>query len=178
MNFTLLSIGLGALYLFVLVCLILIAYAGWSLAPWLPIHRRDIKRVLNVAELKEGDVFVELGSGTGAMTMAAGRVPGVKARGVELSPFLWLISWVRAKLSRRSNANFHVGSLFAHDFSDATVVYVFGMPRTNENLIKKLRSTVKPGTRIVSYTFAIDGLPEVVFDKPEGQSSVYLYVMD
>ena len=47
--------------------------------------------------------------------------------------------------------------LFKTDFSTATVVTLFLFPELNERLAPRLRSSLRPGSRIVAYQFGIPG---------------------
>ena len=48
---------------------------------------------------------------------------------------------------------FLIQDLFTSDFKDATVVTLYLSPSLNERLIPKLKTELKPGTRIVSHAF-------------------------
>ncbi|MDP3970775.1 MAG: class I SAM-dependent methyltransferase [bacterium] len=153
------------------------AIAALSLAPWVPMRSRDLERINKLANFKSGETFYDLGCGDGKVVLYAGERNDITAIGIELALPMYLICKVRKTLSMRKNINFKLGNIFNKDFSDADVVYVFGMPKTIKNKLKdKLVKELKPGSRIISYTFSFPGLTPVVVDKPTPKDiSIYVY---
>jgi hypothetical protein len=56
--------------------------------------------------------------------------------------------------------------------SEATVVSIYQGQEINNKLIKKFEEELKPGTRIVSYSFTFDGWEPI---KKGSDSKIYLY---
>jgi cyclopropane fatty-acyl-phospholipid synthase-like methyltransferase len=166
-------------FLFLVLFLIFFtfAWAGKSLAPWVPCRKKDIKRVLSIAELKPGEVFYELGCGDGRVVVAANKNYQVRAIGVELAVLLYIAAKIRQCFNWNKNLEIRYGSLFKEDLASADVVYVFGMPQTLKAKFKeKLEKELKPGARVVSYVFPIEGWKPIKIDKPtEKDLNVYLY---
>lgn len=117
-----------------------------------PTPRAVVDEMLALARVGPGDVLYDLGSGDGRIPIAAARVHGVRAVGIDIDP----------ELIEKANANaiaagvadrvaFRNDDLFTSDFSDATVVTLFLYPDLNLKLRPRLLSELKPGTRIVSY---------------------------
>lgn len=143
---------------------------GLSMAPWVPLRKRDINRVLKLADLKPGQTFYELGSGDGRMLRA---IPdNIKAIGLEINPLLFLYSKLRSP-----KKIIKLKSLYQEDLSSADVVFVFGMPdKLAKKLKDKLTRELKPGTKVISYTFAFKDWQPIIQDKPnEKEVSIYLY---
>jgi len=155
--------------------LIPLAIAGISFAPWVPTWRADVDRALQLAALKPGEVFYDLGCGDGKAVFAAAKL-GAHATGIEIAWPLYLFCQIK-KLLFSSSARFKLGNLFHLDISDADVIYIFGMPKTiQQKLRDKLERELKPGTRVVSYAFPIHGWEAITKDKPTPkQMSLYLY---
>ncbi len=143
---------------------------GLSLAPWVPLRKRDIKRVLRLANLKPGQVFYELGCGDGRLIRS---IPdNITAIGLEINPLLYLYSKLRSR-----NKIIKLKNLYKEDLSTADVIFVFGMP---EKIAKKLKAKLikelKPGTKIISYAFEFKDWQPVTQDKPNKKEvSIYLY---
>jgi O-methyltransferase involved in polyketide biosynthesis len=56
---------------------------------------------------------------------------------------------------------FVVQDLFKTDFSEASVLALYLFPEMNARLLPKIRSEMRPGSRVVSYQFGIgDWVPE------------------
>jgi hypothetical protein len=121
---------------------------------WVPTPSALIEKMLDIAHLAPQDRLVDLGSGDGAIVIAAAR-RGARARGIEYDRRLVELSKRRAQgagVTRRTT--FVRGDIFGTDFSDASVVTAFLLPSMN----LRLRPTflaMKPGTRIVANTFGI-----------------------
>ncbi len=176
MNIPIISTLLLVFYLLVFLLLVFFAIAGVSLAPWVPLYPKDKKRIMELLALRDGDILYELGSGTGIVTIAASRVNGVRATGLELSPVLYWYSLLKKIALRAPHARFLLRNLYTVDLSDATVIYFYGLPKNNHKIVKKLLADCKPGTRIVSYTFSMDGLPLIERNKPiETVVPIYIY---
>ena len=159
------------------VCLGSLALGSWLFAPWLPTRGRDLERIGKVLALTPTDVVYDLGGGDGRGGFYLAKQFKVRAYGVEVGIPLILWCWVRKWLTRASGTTFLWKNFFKVDVSDATVVYLFGLPRTlNEKMEAKLRRELKPGARVVSYTFSFKGLTPERVDKPnEDEVSIYVY---
>ncbi len=161
----------------VILILTPIAITGFSLAPWVPTRKKDLERINKIANLKKGEIFYELGSGNGKVSYyIAKNNPDVKVHGFELSFPLLIYSKLINLFFKEKNLKFKLRNIFKQDLSKADVIYVFGMPKVLENKLKeKILKEVKKGTRIISYTFKIEGLNPVKKDILEKQASIYLY---
>ncbi len=174
------------LILFIILIIILIAiclsflnavWAANSLAPWVPSKKRDLQRIFKLAALKPNETFYDSGCGNGKVVFYACKNFPVKAVGLEIFLPLFLICKIRQFFHRGANLTFKYKNLFKEDLSAADVVYVFGMPRAIKNKLKqKLERELKPGSRVISYTFPITGWVPEIIDKPnKGKLSIYLY---
>jgi hypothetical protein len=121
---------------------------------YVPTRMKTVERMLDFAEIKPGEVLVDLGSGDGRIVLAAAR-RGANARGIELDEGRYRIAlcWAdEQKLSAR--ARFLRMDLFQHDFTDAAVVTLYLLPGLNLKLRPQLLE-MRPGTRIVSHAFTM-----------------------
>jgi len=173
------------IYLFILLAIILVfgtaAYAGLVAAPWLPVFKKDIRRVVQVADVQEGDVVYDIGSGDGRILVAIAN--SSKARriiGYEISFLLYVWSklriWFRgfSKLIEIRGDNF-----LSRDLSSANVVFCFLTPKAMKKLAPKFKKELKKGTRIVSYSFSLPGWEPVETNRPDDKSMpIFKYVVD
>src|SRR5437016_4586487 len=115
--------------LFIDIILFLLALsmmiAAFSLAPWVPSPKKYVERGLELAKIKPGERFYDLGCGDGRTVVHAAKHFGASATGIELAFPLFVAAKVRVFLSRVKTANILFGDLFKRDLSDADVIYVY-----------------------------------------------------
>ncbi len=127
-------------------------------AVFVPTPPDVVKQMLGLAAVKKDDVLYDLGSGDGRIVIAAAKTHGCKAVGVELDKELVTKSRERAKEAEVEKlVTFEEADLFEADFSGATVVALYILPKMSQKLIPKF-DKLKPGSRIVSHCFAIPGI--------------------
>jgi ribosomal protein L11 methylase PrmA len=115
---------------------------------------------LTLAGVTENDVVYDLGSGDGRLPILAAQLHGARGVGVEIDPKLVAVSRLNAKEAGVSDrVTFIEGDLFAADISPATVVVLYLSSSVLRQLEPKLKTELKPGTRIVSHQFWIPGWP-------------------
>ncbi|MBI3956911.1 MAG: class I SAM-dependent methyltransferase [Candidatus Kerfeldbacteria bacterium] len=175
------SDSVGALLVLVAVVLVFgtAAWAGLRAAPWVPTRERDIRRMLDLAELKRGERLVDLGCGDGRVLTFAARDYGALATGYEISLLPYLVAKLRClfhpSLQRQLDVRYR--DFYRVSLSEADVVFCFLTPMAMKRLKTKFVQELKPGARVVSYAFALTELPGVVAQKPDKtQATAYLYV--
>ncbi|MBC8339624.1 MAG: SAM-dependent methyltransferase [Rhodospirillales bacterium] len=125
----------------------------------------------------DGPIY-ELGSGWGGLArVLAGRYPDSPVRGFEISLLPWAVSAVRLKLGGPDNLCFRYQDFNKADLSGAALVvcYLPGPPM--EKLRPKLEAELRPGTLVLSNTFALRGWQAIdTRTAPDMyRSQVYLY---
>lgn len=165
--------------LFIIVCGFSLIFSVLSFAPWVPSRGRDLDRIFKLADLKPGQIFYDLGCGDGKVALYAANNYKVKAIGLEISLPLYLVCKLRQVLNKSSNLKFKFKNLYKENLAAADAIYFFGMPYVlNEKFCQKLKRELKPGTKIISYSFKLPGWRPKIIDKPsEKDLSVYLYVV-
>jgi SAM-dependent methyltransferase len=121
---------------------------------YVPTPQPVVDAMLELAQVKPGDVVYDLGSGDGRIVIAAAKKYGASGVGIEIDPVLVKKARenaVAAGVSAR--VRFVTQNLFTADVSRASVVTLYLLQSINERLRPKLVRELKPGTRIVSHVF-------------------------
>lgn len=159
----------------ILIFGIWIAWSAIVGAPWLPTPKKRVRFMLEIADVVEDDVVYDLGSGDGRIVVMAAKEFGAQSVGIEIDPIRLL--WSRFAVRRhklRSRAKVVRGNFFEMDLSEATVVTLYQGHEINKKIRDKLAQDLRPGTRVVSYRFILDGWTPIQINE---ESSTYLYVV-
>jgi SAM-dependent methyltransferase len=160
-----------------ILCLLSTAYAGWSLIIWVPTRFADLPRILSLANLQKNDIVYDLGCGNGRVALYLAKHSAAEIIGLEIALPFYLLSKARQLMSGQKNLSVRCRNLFKTDLSDASVIYVFGIPeKLADKLRPKLERELEPGSKVISYAFAITGwLPSAV-DQPTPRSAqIFIY---
>jgi SAM-dependent methyltransferase len=120
-----------------------------------------VEKMLQMAEVKKGDVVYDLGCGDGRIVVTAAKKYGVKAMGFDIDP-----QRVKEALENvRTNGVEHLvtikqADIFTLDLTPASVVTLYLLPELNVRLMPQLQK-LKPGSRIVSHDFDMRGAKPV-----------------
>ena len=155
---------LGTVALAVLA--LVIAYGcGSSVAVWtdgeVPFVRSTpevIDRMLEMARVTSGDVIYDIGSGDGAIIIRAAKKYGVRGVGIEIDQEL--VAKARQIASREKVEHlveFRAEDAFTVDVTPATVVTLYMLPEFNAKLRPILERQLRPGSRVVSHDYPIEG---------------------
>ena len=147
---------------------------------YVPTPYEVVERMLEMADVRPGEIVYDLGCGDGRIPVSAAKKFGVKAWGFDINP-------VRVKESLENVEKNNVKSLvtiklqdiFELDLSKADVITLYLLPQLNVKLIPQL-DKLKPGCRIVSHDFDMQGVKpkrELTYTPQGGrQHRVYLWV--
>jgi SAM-dependent methyltransferase len=154
-----------------------------SLAPYIPSPQIIVERMLELATVQPGEVVYDLGSGDGRVLITAVQQFKARAVGVELSPDIARRASDRiARMGLQDRARVIQGDIRDADLSGADVVTMYLLTDSNEVLRPKLEKSLRPGARVVSYSFKVPGWRYNKLDEsdPYGNGrkhAIYLYVM-
>ncbi|MHC4132944.1 MAG: SAM-dependent methyltransferase [Planctomycetota bacterium] len=124
---------------------------------YVPTPQEVVDKMLEMAEIKEGDVIYDLGCGDGRIVVTAAKRYGVKAFGFDINP-----KRVRESLEnvRKNNVRHLVTikqeDIFTLDLREANVVTLYLLPSLNVKLMPQLEK-LRPGSRILSHDFDMSG---------------------
>jgi predicted RNA methylase len=114
--------------------------------------------MLQLAELKPGEVLFDLGAGDGRTVMMAAKTFGARAVGIEL----------REDLAKKALSTIHDngladrvtivnGDMFSVNLTSADVIFLYLTTSANEKIRPKLETELKQGVRVVSHDYEIVG---------------------
>lgn len=118
--------------------------------------------------------FIDLGCGLGGPLAGLARLrPDLLLYGVEAAPLNWFLS--RLRLDGR--ARVRLGSLWDEDLSRYDIVYVYLSSAPMARLWEQARRQMRPGTLLISNSFAIPGIaPDEVLELDDlARSSLLLW---
>jgi len=126
--------------------------------PFVPTPVEVIDRMLEIAEVKKGDVVYDLGSGDGRIVIRAAQKYGARAVGIEMDTLLLDKARKDAKAAGVNHlVEFRAEDALKADISKATVVTLYMLPWFNEAMIPSFKKHLRPGARIVAHDFGIEG---------------------
>jgi hypothetical protein len=144
--------------------------------PYVPTPVEVVEQMLQIANVSAKDFLIDIGSGDGRIVLTAVSKFGARGQGIEIDPRLIKRSQDSARrLGISDRAQFLTQDLFESDFSRATVISVYLLPKVMQLLTPKL-AALKPGTRIISHDYPMlaDWQPDLsvrmfVPNKPVGR---------
>ena len=154
----------------------------YMLAPFVPTPEEVVERMLQLAEITSRDVLYDLGCGDGRIIITAASKYGARGVGVDIEPY-----WVAESRSNAEKAGvdhlvtFKLQDAMRVDLSAATVVTLYLVHWSTAKLQPIITRQVKPGTRIVSHSFAMgDWSPvktEKFTDASGSDRQLYLWIV-
>ena len=156
---------------------------GKKIVPYVPTPQEVVERMLELAQVKKGDVVYDLGSGDGRIVVTAAKKYGVKAIGFEIDP-------ERIKESQENIKKAGVGHLVeirqqdirTVDLSQASVLTMYLLPEVNLMIRPNIWKQMKPGSRVVSHDFDMgDWKPiktEQIKDPSGWEHTLYLWQVE
>ncbi len=141
--------------------------------PYVPTPSKVIRSIDQLGLIKDGTNIVELGSGDAKFLRYFFSKYQVNAQGYEIAPMLifasFLLCWRTKCKTKRKELVIHAKSFSSADISKTDVVYCYLLPQTLKKLAPNFQ-TMKKGSLIISYDFAIHELPvEQVLKLPKGK---------
>ncbi len=126
-----------------------VPYVHFDPTPW-----DVVEAMLNKAGVTQDDVVYDLGCGDGRFVIMAAKKFGARGVGIDIDPMRIKESKENAQMANVSDRTVFIeGDRFKADIREATVVTLYLLNDLNYQLRPKLFRELKPGTRIVSYTF-------------------------
>src|SRR5262245_31300537 len=150
---------------------------------FVPTPQEVVEKMLELAEVKKGDVVYDLGCGDGRIVLTAARKYGCKAKGFDVDPERIKeceANFKKEKKETQDLVKFEKKNIFKQDLSEASVITLYLLPDLNVKLVPQLKK-LKPGSRIVSHAFDMRGYkPDkkiTVKTKDDREHDVYLWTI-
>lgn len=126
------------------------------IAPFVPTPQEVVDRMLELAQVSQGDLLYDLGSGDGRIVITAARRYGARAVGFEIDPALVTHSKRNIKEAGvEALAEIREQDIRTADLSPASVVTMYLYPGANLRLRAAIMHQLKPGSRVVSHNFSM-----------------------
>lgn len=124
---------------------------------FVPTPQVVVDKMLEMAQLKAGDVLYDLGCGDGRIVVTAAKKYGVKAVGFDIAPDRIRESRANVKTNGVEKlVSIRQQDIFTLDLTEASVVTLYLLPELNVRLMPQL-AKLKPGSRILSHDFDMAG---------------------
>ncbi len=155
-----------------------------DLAPFVASPLEVAEKMLELARVDEEDIVYDLGCGDGRIVIMAAQRFGARGVGIDFNPKRIQESLQGARQAGvEDRVEFRLQDVMKADFSDATVVTVYLLTRSNAKLRPLLERQLKPGTRVVAHNYRIPGWEDKEVDRTTVELSptevhiVFLYIM-
>lgn len=122
--------------------------------PYVSTPQPVVERMLEMAEIEDGDFLIDLGSGDGRIPVTAAREYGIQAMGVDIDPERIREANENAQRNRVTDlVEFHEQDLFETSLAEADVLAMYLLSSVNLDLRPRILEEMRPGARVVSHAF-------------------------
>jgi len=151
-----------------------------NLAPPVPSPQNVVDKMLEAAQVKPNEIVYDLGSGDGRVLITAAQKFGAQAVGVEIAEKEVQASLEKIrKLKLEDRVRVIQGHLLDVDLSEADVVTIYLLTKSNDLLRPNLEKYLKKGARVVSHDYEIRGWNPARVEEVEAHKRLHkLYVYE
>jgi len=149
---------------------------------FVPTPQDVVDKMLELAEVNKNDLIYDLGCGDGRIVVTAAKKYGCRGVGYDIDPERVIDSMENVKNNNvQKLVRIEQKDIFTLDLSEASVITLYLLQSLNVKLIPQLEN-LKPGTRIVSHDFDMQGIvtPDkkitISSDTGYNQHTVYLWI--
>lgn len=146
---------------YLLLALLWLAFAIPTLkattqAPYVPTPQEAVRKMVHLAKLKAGMKIIDPGCGDARILAEARRACDVEAHGYELFLLPYLLAYFKNN-QKKTGVHLHFRDSRKISLQDFDVLFCYLMPATLRKLAPKWEKELRPGSRVISYAFAIPG---------------------
>ncbi|MFB0613279.1 SAM-dependent methyltransferase [Aurantiacibacter poecillastricola] len=125
---------------------------------YIPTPEAVVEEMLRLAEIEDGDVLYDLGSGDGRIVIAAARDYGIRAVGIEIDDGLLERARENARAAGVEDlVEFRKQDMFETDLTDVDVLALYLGTTQNLRLRPRIMEQMEPGSQVVSHAFSMGG---------------------
>jgi precorrin-6B methylase 2 len=146
---------------------------------FVPTRTPVAEAMMSLANVTKDDVVYDLGCGDGALVIAAAK-RGARAVGVDIDPERIAEATERVRMAGVADRVTLIrGDIFdpAIKIGDASVVTLYLLQTLNERLAPRLKSELKPGSRVVSHAFSMGEQWPAEKTQQVEETTVYLWTV-
>lgn len=140
--------------------------------PYVPSTWHKIDVMIELSNPQPGDTMADLGSGDGRIVIKYAQ-RGIESHGYEINSELALLAESKildANLDEK--AFIHISDFWEEDLSPYSIIVVYGMTSIMGHLEEKLKSELRPGSRVLSSIFHFPN-----WEPTKEKDNVSLYVV-
>jgi hypothetical protein len=143
--------------------------------PWRPTSPERTRQALTLAQVRPGEVVVDLGSGDGRLLIQAAQEFRARAVGIEISPLHCLFSLLSVRFHGVQDlVQVRLGNFYTAELGDADVVLAYITSAQVPRLRPHLEGQCSPGVRIVTIAYNMEGWEPLDIDT---EHLLFLYQM-
>lgn len=145
--------------------------------PFVPSKNKVAKKLIQEADIKDGQKIYDLGCGDGRLLIEASKGKKIKAVGYEISPMAYILGRINTWF-QKSKAEVKFKNFFNQNLKDANVIFLYLLPEILPAVGEKILEECAKGTRIISNTFKLPNIEpiKVIAKNPKlGMPTIYVY---
>ena len=116
--------------------------------PYFQTSRYRVETMVELAEVKQGELGADLGSGDGRIVIAFAKA-GIEMDGYEIDKELRKLSKENIQIEHLTNAFIHDKDFWQEDLSRYDIICCYPMPMIMGRLERKLKEELQPGARVL-----------------------------
>jgi len=126
-------------------------------APYVPLSKNVIQKILSSSNLSSKDILYDLGCGDGrVLILGLSNFNVLKAIGYEIAPWPYLKTLFLIKYNKLNKIELFRKNCLKADISQATFIYLYLFPKLVDRIAYKIAREGAPKTKILCAAFPID----------------------
>ncbi|MBM4177496.1 hypothetical protein FJ208_01710 [Candidatus Gribaldobacteria bacterium] len=169
-------------FIFALIFLVLLFWpsnlkAAITGAPFLPTPKKVIRQALKIANLRQGELFFDLGSGDGRALLIAEKDFQANAIGYEMGLTFFVWSKINLFFKKTKKVKIFRKSFYQANLREADVIFMFLTPKAFVKLKTLFEEQLRPGCRIVTFSSPLGFWPPHRIISLQGiKEKLFLYI--
>ncbi len=163
--------------LLTIVAALMLFMLFYTRVPFVKSPKPVIRRIIKELNVTSNDTVYDLGCGDAIFLLEIEKETGAKTVGYEIAPLPYI--YARFNVWRKkSKAKILYKNFYKEDLSGADVVFCFLLDTVMPKVGKHLEQQLKPGSRVVSFAFAIKAWEpvKVMLSRPDDPKSSKIYI--